>query len=185
MNGFDWGVLILGFVHDLSVAVYVGGAVAMEFVLAPAQAAIPPAQAQIMGEKTSNRFLVLVWSSLALILLTGLLRLQINGMLNADGLALSDSYGRTLWAMLFFWVVLAINGALITFVLRPTLQGKLKSGSNQASANQDREAKMKAATWIQHLTRADLVIAVLVTLWGPLCQEGAFCDEVQGRWNFP
>lgn len=172
MTGYDWSVLILGFVHDLSVAVYVGGAVAMEFVLAPAQAAIPPAQAQIMGEKTSNRFLILVWVSLALILITGLLRLQMNGMLNADGLSLADSYGRTLWTMLFFWVVLAINGALITFVFRPTLQGKIKSGSNQASANQDRDAKMKAATWIQHITRADLVIAVLVTLLGASLSRG-------------
>jgi uncharacterized membrane protein len=172
MTGYDWGVLVLSFVHDLSIAVYVGGAVAMEFVIAPAQASIPPAQAQIMGEKTSSRFLVLVWSSLALILITGLFRLQINGMLNADGLSMSDSYGRTIWAMLFFWFVLAVNGGLITFVLRPTLQGKLKSGSSQANANQDRDAKMKAATWIQYITRADLVIAIVVTLLGASLSRG-------------
>lgn len=172
MDGFDIGVLTLSFIHDLSIAVYVGGAVAMEFVLAPAQASIPPAQAQIMGEKTSNRFLILVWSSLALILITGLLRLQMNGMLNADGLSMADSYGRTLWAMLFFWLVLAINGGLITFVFRPTLQGKLKAGSNQAGANQARDAKMKAATWIQHITRADLVIAIIVTLLGASLSGG-------------
>lgn len=172
MTGFDWGVLVLSFIHDLSIAVYIGGAVAMEFVLAPAQASIPPAQAQIMGEKTSNRFLILVWSSLALILITGLLRLQMNGMLNADGLSMGDSYGRTLWAMLTLWLVLAINGGLITFVFRPTLQGKLKAGSSQAGANDARDAKMKAATWIQHITRADLVIAIIVTLLGASLSRG-------------
>lgn len=172
MTGYDWIVLTLAFVHDLSVAVYVGGAVAMEFVLAPAQAAIPPAQAQIMGEKTSNRFLVLVWGSLALILVTGVLRLQMNGMLGSDGLSLADSYGRTLWTMFGIWVVLAVNGGLITFVFRPTLQGKLQPGSNQTSASQDRDAKMKAATWIQHLTRADLVLAVIVTLLGASLSRG-------------
>lgn len=172
MTGYDWIVLTLGFVHDLSVAVYVGGAVAMEFVLAPAQASIPPAQAQIMGEKTSNRFLVLVWSSLALILITGVLRLQMNGMLNSDGLSMADSYGRTLWTMFFLWVVLAINGGLITFIFRPTLQGKLQPGSNQALVTRDRDAKMKAATWIQHLTRADLVLAVIVTLLGASLSRG-------------
>lgn len=172
MTGYDWAMLMLVFLHDLSVAVYVGGAVAMEFVLAPAQAAIPPAQAQIMGEKTSNRFLILVWTSLALILITGLLRLQMNDMLNGEALTLSVAYGRTLWTMLFLWVVLAINGALITFVFRPTLQGKLKSGSNQSRATQDRDAKMKAATWIQHITRADLVIAVIVTLLGASLSRG-------------
>lgn len=172
MNGYDIGVLTLSFIHDLSVAIYVGGAVAMEFVLAPAQAAIPPAQAQIMGEKTSNRFLILVWSSLALILITGLLRLQMNGMLNADGLSMADSYGRTLWAMLALWLVLAINGGLITFVFRPTLQGKLKAGSSQTGAKEARDAKMKAATWIQHITRADLVIAIVVTLLGASLSRG-------------
>lgn len=172
MTGYDWIVLTLAFVHDLSVAVYVGGAVAMEFVLAPAQASIPPAQAQIMGEKTSNRFLVLVWSSLALILITGVLRLQMSGMLNSDGLSMADSYGRTLWMMFGIWVVLAINGGLITFIFRPTLQGKLQPGSNQALVTRDRDAKMKAATWIQRLTRADLVLAVIVTLLGASLVRG-------------
>ena len=172
MTGYDWIVLTMAFVHDLSVAVYVGGAVAMEFVLAPAQASIPPAQAQIMGEKTSNRFLVLVWVSLALILITGVLRLQMNGMLNSDGLSMADSYGRTLWVMFGIWVVLVINGGLISFIFRPTLQGKLQPGSNQALVTQDRDAKMKAATWIQHLTRADLVLAVIVTLLGASLVRG-------------
>ncbi len=172
MTGYDWIVLTMAFVHDLSVAVYVGGAVAMEFVLAPAQASIPPAQAQIMGEKTSNRFLVLVWVSLALILITGVLRLQMNGMLNSDGLSMADSYGRTLWVMFGIWVLLVINGGLISFIFRPTLQGKLQPGSNQALVTQDRDAKMKAATWIQHLTRADLVLAVIVTLLGASLVRG-------------
>ena len=52
-----WTHILLGYIHDLSIAVYFGGAVAMEFVLGPAQASIPPAQAQVMGQKTASRFL--------------------------------------------------------------------------------------------------------------------------------
>ena len=73
---------LLGYIHDLSIAVYLGGAVAMEFVLGPAQASIPPAQAQVMGQKTSDRFLWLAWGSLLLILITGVLRLERLDMLN-------------------------------------------------------------------------------------------------------
>ncbi len=177
MGSVDWIALLLGFTHDLSIAVYVGGAVAMEFILAPAQASIPPAQAQVMGEKTSDRFLILVWASLALIFVTGVCRLWHNGMIGGEALfnaplALDYSYGRTLLAMFVIWLILVINGALITFVFRPTLQGKLSSGSNQNQANQNRNAKIQAATWIQHLTRADLVLAVIVTLLGASLARG-------------
>ncbi len=177
MGSIDWISLILAFVHDLSVATYVGGAIAMEFVLAPAQASIPPAQAQVMGEKTADRFLILVWGSLALIFVTGVCRLWQNGMIGGDSffvapLALDYSYGRTVLVMFIIWLILAINGALITFVFRPTLQGKLSSGSNQNQASQNRNTKMQAATWIQNLTRADLVLAVIVTLLGASLARG-------------
>ena len=37
-----WLHIIYGYLHDISVAVYIGGAFAMEFILGPAQASIPP-----------------------------------------------------------------------------------------------------------------------------------------------
>jgi len=173
----DWGPLTLYFVHDLAVAVYVGGAIAMEFVLAPAQQAIPPAQAQVMGEKTSDRFLILVWISLLLIFVTGVMRLQFRGLLGGDNffiapLTLDFSYGRTLLGMLVIWIILVVNGALITFVFRPILKGKLGSGSSQNVANQNRDAKISAATWIQYLTQIDLGLAVLAVLFGASLLRG-------------
>lgn len=168
---------MLGFLHDLSVAVYVGGAVAMEFILAPAQNAIPPAQAQIMGEKTSDRFLVLVWASLALIFITGFFRLYAKGMIGGESffgplLSWHYSYGRTVIVMFAIWIVLVINGSLITFVFRPVLQGKLSSASNQSQASSNQNAKIQAAVWIQHLSRADLVLAILATLLGASLLRG-------------
>lgn len=173
----EWVILLSGFIHDLSVAVYVGGAVAMEFILMPAQNSIPPAQAQVMGEKTSNRFLVLVWISLALIFITGFLRLYGKGMIGGESflgplLSWDYSYGRTVIVMFYIWLVLVINGALITFVFRPTLQGKLTPGSNQSQATSNQNAKMQAATWIQNLSRADLVLALAATLLGASLLRG-------------
>lgn len=167
-----WKHIIYAFLHDISIAVYLGGAVAMEFVLGPAQAAIPPAQAQVMGQKTADRFLWLVWGSLALIVVTGYLRLEHMGMamwewpfFQTPG-GLSASYGRTLLAMILLWCVLAINGALITWYFRPRLQGKLGTHTSAAQVAAAQTSKMAAATWVQRLTRIDLVVAVVIALMG-------------------
>ncbi len=166
----NWLILGSGFLHDLSVCTYVGGAVAMEFILNPAQQTIPPAQAQIMGEKTSDRFLILAWVSLLLILLTGIARLYLKGMIGV--LAWEFSYGRTIFAMFFIWSILVINGALITFLFRPKLKGKLAAGTSQSQASEDRDAKIRAANWIQNLTRLDMVLAILAVLLGVSLTRG-------------
>lgn len=173
----EWVIISMAFIHDLSVAVYVGGAVAMEFILAPAQSAIPPAQAQVMGEKTSDRFLILVWVSLILIFITGAMRLYAKGMLGGENffgplLSWDYSYGRTVIMMFSVWLILVINGALITFVFRPMLLGKLSSASSQGQATSSRDKKMSAAMWIQNLSRADLVLAIVATLLGASLLRG-------------
>lgn len=173
----NWLILGLGFLHDLSVCTYVGGAVAMEFILNPAQQTIPPAQAQIMGEKTADRFLILVWLSLLVILLTGVARLYMKGMISLDPfsmapLSLEFSYGRTVFCMFLIWIMLVINGSLITFVLRPKLKGKLTAGTSQNQASEDRNAKMRAASWIQNLSRLDLALAILALLLGASLLRG-------------
>jgi uncharacterized membrane protein len=173
-----WLLIILGFIHDIAIAVYLGGAVAMEFVLGPAQGSIPPAQAQVMGQKTSDRFLWLVWGSLAAIIVTGVLRLERMGMVdwtwpffNAP-LRFSESYGRTLFAMLVLWCVLVINGALVTFIFRPRLAGKLSSRTSAAQVTASQGSKLEAAIWIQRLTRADLAVALVVAFMGASLKWG-------------
>ncbi|MBQ76568.1 MAG: hypothetical protein CMQ20_16305 [Gammaproteobacteria bacterium] len=173
----DWSLLIASFIHDLALAAYVGGAIAMEFILAPAQASIPPAQAQIMGEKSSGRFLILVWVSLILILLTGIYRLYWRGLLFGESFLVAPltwdySYGRTLLVMTVFWCILMINGALITFIFRPILSGKMQAGSSQSQGRDAMDAKMKAATWVQNLTRVDVGLAVATILLGASLSRG-------------
>jgi uncharacterized membrane protein len=163
--------LLAAFIHDLAIATYVGGAVAMEFILGPAQRAIPPAQAQVMGEKTSQRFLVIVWTSLILILVTGVWRLYLKGMIGGESLfnaplTLEYAYGRTAFGLLVIWVILAINGALITFVFRPRLTSRMAPGVSQSQAMDSRGSMMEAATWIEWLTRADMVLALVALLMG-------------------
>ena len=173
-----WLHILYGYLHDLAVATYIGGAVAMEFVLGPAQASIPPAQAQVMGQKTSDRFLWLVWGSLGLIVITGALRLQHLGFIDwtwpffNSSLSLSESYGRTVLTMFLLWCLLVVNGVLITFVFRPRLAGKLTPGTSAQQLTANQGAKMQAATWIERLTRVDLGVALLVALLGASLKWG-------------
>ena len=170
--------VLYSFIHDIAIAVYIGGAVAMEYVLNPAQRAIPPAQAQVMGQKTADRFLWLVWGSLGLILLTGTLRLERLQMLDwewpffSDAMTLSGSYGRTVLAMFIIWCILAINGLIITFVLRPRLAGKLSARTTASGVAAAQGSKIQAATWVERLTRFDIVAALTAALLGVSLASG-------------
>ena len=178
LEDIHWELLILGLVHDLSIAVYIGGSV--EFVLGPAQKAIPPAQAQIMGEKTADRFLRLVWVALILIVVTGLLRLEQRGWLVGDWpptvppLTWDFSYGRTVFSLLAIWGLLVVNGLVILFVLRPRLVGKMAAGTSSTGVAASQQAKLRAARWTQWITRADIALALLAALFGASLSLGGF-----------
>jgi uncharacterized membrane protein len=170
--------VVYAILHDLSIATYIGGAVAMEFVLGPAQNSIPPAQAQVMGQKTADRFIWLVWGSLLIIIVTAVLRLEKLGHIVWDwpifqsSLGLGEDYGRTVWTMFALWCVLVANGAILTFYLRPRLAGRLKAGSGAATMQASQQAKMQAAKWAERLTRADIVIAVAIAIMGASLRFG-------------
>lgn len=160
--------VLAAYLHVLGVATYLGGALIMELVVGPAQQAIPPAQAQVMGKKTADRFLVLAWSALGLIGASGVLRLYTVGsesILYGDALW-SSPYGRTLLAMVSLWTVLVVNGSLITFVLRPRLVSRSGAGASAAQLQDHEQHQLRAATWIQRLTRVDLAVALVVALLG-------------------
>lgn len=173
-----WQFITYGFLHDIAIAVYIGGAVAMEFVLGPAQKSIPPAQAQIMGQKTADRFLWLVWGSLLVIIVTGFLRLEQLGMIGSGWpffqgrLDWDFSYGRTIFAMLAIWLVLLINGIIITFFLRPRLAGRMSSGVSSTQATRTQDSQISAAQWVERLSRADLALALTAALLGASLKLG-------------
>lgn len=166
--------VLSAYLHVLGVAVYLGGSIIMEFVVGPAQKAIPPAQAQVMGKKTADRFLVFVWSALGLIVISGIMRLYSTGTeMFITGAALWDnSYGRTLLAMVILWCVLVINGSIITFVLRPRLVGRTGAGVSATQVTAHQEGQMKAAEWVERISRIDLGIALVVALLGTALQFG-------------
>ncbi len=159
------------YLHLLAVAVYLGGSIAMEFVLGPAQKFIPPAQAQVVGQKSADRFLVLVWTALALFPISGMLLFFAIGAQHTSDF-FGHSYGQTLFTMMMLWVVLVVNGTLITFVFRPKLAEKAGAGTTGAAMSDRMKQKELAATWISRITRADLAIALVVVLLGASLSYG-------------
>jgi putative copper export protein len=157
-----------GYLHLLAVAVYVGGSVAMEFVLGPAQRFVPPAQAQVIGQRTADRFLALVWGALALFPISG--TLLFFSMADEDKLRgtrfFTTHYGQTLLGMIVLWAVLVANGAIITFVLRPRLAQRASARGGGAGVAQRLDTMQAAATWVSRITRIDLVIALFIVLLG-------------------
>jgi uncharacterized membrane protein len=160
--------IFAGYLHLLAVAVYLGGSVAMEFVLRPAQSYVPPAQAQVIGQRSADRFLVLVWGALALFPISGLLLFF--SMSDQDQLSgmkfFTTSYGQTLLGMIVLWAVLVVNGAIITFVLRPRLAQRASAPAGGAGVTERLEVMRAAANQVSLLTRVDLVVAVFIVLLG-------------------
>jgi uncharacterized membrane protein len=167
-------LVFAAYLHAVGVATYLGGSIVMELVLGPAQKSIPPAQAQVMGEKTADRFLVLAWSALGLIGASGVLRLftqHSESLLVGDNL-FSTPYGRTLFTMEMLWLVLVANGVVITFVLRPRLKTKMGAAVAADQVEARRRQLIGAATWITRITRVDLAIALVVALLGASLKFG-------------
>ncbi len=160
-----WMMLTAAYLHAVGVATYLGGAIIMEFVLGPAQKAIPPAQAQVMGQKAADRFLIFSWSALGLILASGVLRLY--SVNNAAALwQLRNGYDFTVLTMECLWTVLVVNGTIMTFVLRPKLSGKLSGGVSAQQAQAGQQSKLKAAQWANRIARIDLGVALVIALLG-------------------
>ncbi|MHB8245594.1 MAG: CopD family protein [Acidimicrobiales bacterium] len=168
-----WQVLF-AYLHLLGVAVYVGGSVAMEFVIGPAQSYVPPAQAQVIGQRSADRFLVLVWAALLLLPVSGtLLFFSLSDQNSLSGEKFfTTSYGQTLLAMIVLWAVLVVNGVIITFRLRPRLAQRASAPAGGAGVAERLEIMRKAARQVSVITRIDLVIAVFIVLLGASLSYG-------------
>ncbi len=160
--------ILAAYLHAVGVSAYLGGALVMEFVLGPAQKAIPPAQAQVMGQKSGDRYLVIAWGALGLIAASGVLRLftMSNESILTSRRLIDTTYGRTLLAMMILWGVLVVAGLIMTFVLRPRLAGRMKAQVSAAQVQTRQQQMMQAATWITRITRFDLVVAFVIVLLG-------------------
>jgi uncharacterized membrane protein len=171
---------VLTFLHIASIAAYAGGAFVMEFVLTPAQKAVPPAQARIVGEKTSGRYLLVAWSALGMLFVTCVTRLVLTHQLGLtppffrDRLNLGDPYGRTTLALFVVWLILVSNGSILTFKIRPKLVQKFDPGTGAQRVAATQKDQEKWANWASRIVRIDLGLAVVAIVLGVSLRFGGF-----------
>ncbi|MBW8059179.1 MAG: hypothetical protein FVQ78_02360 [Solirubrobacterales bacterium] len=164
--------------HDLAFAVYIGGLFYAEFVLTPAANAVAPAQGVVVRRKAGDRQAIIAWTSLFVILITGILRLgqlqilAFPGTFFLEPAIASTGYGHTIFAMFGLWCVLVALGLAMTFVLRPLLVGKIDPTLSQEKREQRQERMIGAARWMTISLRVDLLVAVAVVVLGVSLRYG-------------
>jgi uncharacterized membrane protein len=170
--------VLYGSLHDLAFAVYIGGLFYAEFVLTPAAGAIAPAQGVVVRQKAGDWQAVIAWSSLAVILVTGILRLDRMQLLEIPGSFFlksgiaSSGYGHTILTMFGLWCVLVVLGAVMTFVLRPILVGKIDPKLSQQERQRRQERMVGAARWMTVVMRVDLLVVVAIAVLGVSLRYG-------------
>jgi uncharacterized membrane protein len=170
--------VLYGAVHDLAFAMYIGGLVYAEFVLTPAANAIAPAQGVVVRQKAGDWQAIIAWSSLGLILVTGIMRLnrmqalEFGGSFFLKPAIASSDYGTTIFTMFGLWCLLVVLGALMTFVLRPILVGKIDPKLSQQERQRRQERMLGAARWMTIVMRLDLLVAVTIAVLGVSLKYG-------------
>lgn len=170
--------VLYGSLHVLAFAVYIGGLFYSEFVLAPAAGAVAPAQGVVVRRKAGDLQAIVAWSSLGVILVTGILRLGSMSALDFPGTFFLDpgiastGYGRTIFAMFGLWCVLVALGATLTFILRPLLVGKIDPTLSQEERQGRQERMIGAARWMTVVLRVDLAVAVTIAVLGVSLRYG-------------
>jgi len=108
---------VIDFLHVLATAVWIGGMLFMKLVLMPALQAIDPAQRGRLMGAVAKRFTMVVWASVAVLLVTGYLKTPGELLLSAEA-----GYGMTLLVKHAMIAVMIVVGLVITFVVAPKMK---------------------------------------------------------------
>jgi uncharacterized membrane protein len=173
--------LIIG-VHMLFAAIFVGANVFLDFLLTPKLDLIPPGQAVRLGDQLGIVFARLIWVTLIGLPLTGLL-LLIRFGLAADLIDVQfylTGYGSALLAMMLIWLTVTVNGAILTFYLRPRVIVKLPYDASRQEIEDKRNAAPGAAAWMRRLARYNAIAGMVGVLVGGFLRYGGFFEGTLG-----
>lgn len=169
-------MLVLRIVHILGVAGLVGSIFFNYIILRPSLAAVPPAYAVVIAQRTGTLFTYLGWTTLAMLVGSGALRLWQMGQL--EGLFTLSFYetgrGRAIGLMVLGWLVTTIGSGIMSFVLRPVFMSKLgiDSDPDLAAVERRRNAQLAASQWLGRLQVMTLVASVVAAVAGASAQYG-------------
>ncbi|MCC7366281.1 MAG: CopD family protein [Dehalococcoidia bacterium] len=157
---------LLAAVHAVSWAVYVGGAITMEWVLRYAQRTMPPSQVGVVCKNAGMRYRWFGLGSLAVIGATGaamFLRIdeaELAARAGAPELSLGDPYGRTMLVLTIAWLALAATVLLMAFWLHPAQRKRSLPEMTQSDVARERQRVGQAIGRMDKALKFELVVSV-------------------------
>jgi uncharacterized membrane protein len=164
--------------HAWAWAIYAGGAVTMEFILRFAQRTMPPSQVAVVCKNAGGRYRWFALGSLLAIGLTGVLMVIRTSTADLAGrpgdpvLSLNDPYGRTLLLLSVGWLVLMGIVATMAFWMHPAQARRSRPDMTQEEIQAERRRVGRAISRMNHLLRAELVIALAMLAVGASLHQG-------------
>src|SRR3989337_2077930 len=103
--------ILNGAIHILAAIAVIGGSFFANTVLKKATKDLPPAQQGQINQAVGKNFSIVVWVSIGLLLLTGVARSIVLGLL-APQVLFGTTYGNVLFAKLVLFAVITVISAL-------------------------------------------------------------------------
>jgi uncharacterized membrane protein len=155
--------------HALAWCAQVGGSLTMEWVLRFAQRTMPGPQTGVVCQRAGTRYRWFALASLAVVGVTGLL---MTVRLDDPELALTESYGRTFWALVALWTVLTIAVALMAFVLHPAQRRRSLPDATEDDVKRERARLGRAIARMEFVLRLELVVSIVAVALGASLEHG-------------
>lgn len=126
--------LFLHWLHLLAAIAWVGGITYLVFVFFPIFPSVDPVARAQLAPRLVRRFLVLVWSAAAVLLITGFYRvLAVQHMTTATSWLHNGPYGHTLMTKLFLYLLMVGLAVHINFILYPRLRSHMQEHTASAA----------------------------------------------------
>lgn len=169
---------LLGTLHAVAWAVYVGGALTMEWILRYVQRTMPPSQVGVVCKQSGMRYRWLALGALSVIGVTGGLMLvstndaELARQAGSPQLSLGDPYGRTMLVLAVAWAVLFATVSLMAFWLHPAQRKRSRPGMTEAEIAAERQRVGRAIKQMDHALKFELVLSVIAVGVGASLHTG-------------
>jgi uncharacterized membrane protein len=144
--------VVNNFLHLLATVSWIGGIIFMNFVLVPSQAAISPEQRGKLFGAVVKRFLILVWGSVIVLIITGLYKTPEQFLFYPE-----SRFGLWLTVKHAAIILMIIFGLIITFVVSPKLRTLAPKPGEQPSAE-----FVNAQKNMSLIARTNMVLGIIV-----------------------
>ncbi len=158
---------LLAGLHAVAWAVYVGGSIAMEWVLRYAQRTMPPSQVGVVCKNAGTRYRWFALASLTVIGATGLamvLRLgeaDLAARAGAPELSPGDPYGRTLLVLSIGWAALFATVSAMAFWLHPAQRKRSRPDMTSEEIAAERQRIGRAIKQMDRALKFELIVSVI------------------------